>query len=95
MQPKRALEDIISPDGEIADLLARREHGERWDTLTAEEMIAAYLRWRALIELDNEGHTNTRQRTLLAEARAEWQRTLWEAMVPRARTKLPVEVGFV
>ena len=36
------LKDINSPDSEIANLLARREHGERWDGLTAEEMLAAY-----------------------------------------------------
>jgi hypothetical protein len=95
MQPKLSLEDINSPDGEIANLLARREHGEHWDSLTAEEMIATYDRWRALIEFDNEGHTSTRQRALIAEARSDWQRALWDAMMPGTRPKLPGEVGFV
>jgi hypothetical protein len=95
MQPKLSLEDVISPDGEIANLLARREHGERWDSLTAGERIATYDRWRALIELDNEGHTTTRQRALIVEAHSEWQRALQDGMMPDARTPLPVEVGFV
>ena len=63
MQPKFSL-DFNSPDGEIANLLARREHGERWDGLTAEEMLAAYDRWRALIDLDSEGHANAQQPAL-------------------------------
>jgi hypothetical protein len=88
MQPKLSLEDIISPDGEIANLLARREHSERWDSLTADEMIATYDRWRALIALDSAGHSNARQRALIAEARSEWQRALWDAMMPEARTRL-------
>jgi hypothetical protein len=85
MLPKLLLEDIISSDGEIANLLARREHGERWDGLTAQEMIATYNRWRALIDVDNEGHSNTRQHALIAEARSEWQRALWDAMLPEGK----------
>jgi hypothetical protein len=95
MWPRISLEDMISPDGEIADMLARREHGDGWDSLTAHDMIAAYNRWRTLIELDNGGHTNARRRALLAEARSEWQRALSDAETPKARTNLPVEVGFV
>lgn len=94
MQPKFSL-DFNSLDGEIANLLARREQGERWDSLTAEEMLATYDRWRALIDLDNEGRANAEQHALITEARSEWQRALWDAMMPEASTKRSAHVGFV
>ena len=77
-------------------MLARLEHGERWEGLTAEEMLATYDRWRVLIELDEGGYTNVRQRELIARARSEWQRALWDAMAPDAPDKPgPDDVGFV
>jgi hypothetical protein len=94
MRPNFSL-DFDSPDGEIADLLARREHGKRWDGLSAEEMIATYDRWRALIDLDNEGHTNAEQHALIVTARSEWQSALWDAMMPKASSGPPDGVGFV
>jgi hypothetical protein len=94
MQPKFSL-DFNSPDGKIADLLARREHGKRWDGLTAEEMLATYDRWRVLIDLDNEGHANAEQHALIVAARSEWQSALWDAMMPKASNSPPGGVGFV
>jgi len=87
--------DFNSPDGEVANLLARREHGERWDSLTADEMLATYDRWRSLIDLDNDGRANAEQHVLITEARSEWQRALWDAMMPQASTKRSAHVGFV
>jgi hypothetical protein len=87
--------DFNSPDGEVANLLARWEHGEQWDGLTADEMLATYDRWRSLIDLDSEGHANSEQHVLITEARSEWQRALWDAMMPEVSTKRSADVGFV
>jgi hypothetical protein len=95
MQHTLSLDAINSPEGEIANTLARWEHGERWANLTAEEMLATYNRWRALIELDEGGYTNEGQRELIARARSEWQRALWNSMAPNASDNPPDNVGFV
>ena len=87
--------DFNSPEGEVANLLAQREHGERWDSLSAEEMLATYDRWRALIDLDNEGHINAEQHVLIVAARSEWQSALRDAMMPKASNSPPGGVGFV
>ena len=91
MPPSLSLGDSNSPDDETANLLARREHRERWDNLTAEEQIATSERRRAMIVRDKE----LEQRAFIAELRYEWERMLEDIMMPAAPAKRPVDVGFV